>query len=320
MTTIEELIERGESDYSFFKGYNLKRAAIFILLTPDVHEKARLTFALSKAFTLGIVDIGESDVLDTICPARPHRPSNVQLVHPLKVKSSTRRHMLHSLCHAESFAIDLSWDIIARFGWSPELWYNLPLSFTTTELQILPTSSSSRMPDEFFQMWIKVASEEAKHFTKWTLRLQSYNNTFYGDLPAHEGLWQSAVDTSHSLLARLCIVHCIHEARGLDVYPLMRSKLGDDIESVAVLDANRDEEITHVEAGRIWLETLSKNAKLDPIDMFKKCSRAYFFGSLRPPFATESRNKAGLTEDFYLDLSEPRLAEDVPYLGTEDMG
>jgi hypothetical protein len=62
---------------------------------------------------------------------------------------------------------------IARFGWSPELWYNLPLSFTTTELQILPTSSSSRMPDEFFQMWVKVANEEAKHFTKWTLRLQS---------------------------------------------------------------------------------------------------------------------------------------------------
>ena len=64
-----------------------------------------------------------------------------------------------------------------------------------------------------------------------------------------------------------------------------------------------------------------ENAKLDPIDMFKKCTRAYFFGSLRPPFATESRNKAGLTEDFYLDLSEPRLADDTQqYLGTEDMG
>ena len=319
MTTIEELIVCGESAYSFFKGYNLKRAAISILLTPDVKEKARLTFALSKAFTLGIVDIGESDVLDTICPARPNRPANVQLVHPLKVKSSTRRHMLHSLCHAESFAIDLSWDIIARFGWSSQLWYNLPLSFTATDSH--PIFSSTRMPDEFFYMWVKVAFEEAKHFTKWTLRLQSYNNTLYGDLPAHEGLWQSAVDTSHSLLARLCVVHCIHEARGLDVYPLMRSKLGDDIESVAVLDANRDEEITHVEAGRIWLETLSKNAKLDPIDMFKKCTRAYFFGSLRPPFATESRNKAGLTEDFYLDLSEARLADDTQqYLGTEDMG
>lgn len=316
MVSIEEIIAIGEADVSTFSGYTLQKAGIRILDEPDVEEKARLSFALSLAYSRGLVPIGNAD--STIsCPPRPARPESVQLVHPSKVKSSSRRHMLHSLCHAESFAIDLSWDIIVRFGWSPSLWYVLPHTDTESSVGI---ASSSRMPDAFFDTWVRVAAEEAKHFSKWKLRLKSYNNTKYGDLPAHEGLWQSATDTSHSLLARLSVVHCIHEARGLDVYPLMRSKLGDDVESVAVLDANRDEEITHVQAGRVWLEHLSNDANLNPKDVFKKCARAYFFGSLRAPFATESRDAAGLTEDYYLDLCEPRLPNEEQYLGTEDMG
>ena len=318
MSCIEEIIALGEADISFFSGYTLQRAAIFILDEPDVEKKAKLSFALSLAFSQGFVPIGEADT-SIKCPDRPARPERVLLVHPSKVKSSSRRHMLHSLCHAESFAIDLSWDIIARFGWNQNLWFVLPQS-TLDESKSSASVPASRMPDAFFDTWVRVAAEEAKHFSKWRLRLKTYNNTSYGDLPAHDGLWQSATDTSHSLLARLSVVHCIHEARGLDVYPLMRKKLGDDAESVAVLDANRDEEITHVTAGRVWLEQLAKDANLDPKDVFKKCARAYFFGSLRAPFATESRNKAGLTEDYYLDLIEPRNLEEEEYLGTEDMG
>jgi Protein of unknown function (DUF455) len=41
----------------------------------------------------------------------------------------------------------------------------------------------------------------------------------YGALPAHEGLWESAAATAHSLPARLAIESCVHEARGLDVLP-----------------------------------------------------------------------------------------------------
>jgi len=33
-----------------------------------------------------------------------------------------------------------------------------------------------------------------------------------GALPAHEGLWQSASDTAHDLMARLAIEHMVHEA------------------------------------------------------------------------------------------------------------
>jgi len=31
----------------------------------------------------------------------------------------------------------------------------------------------------------------------------------YGDLPCHQGLWDSALDTKDSLMARLAIVHMV---------------------------------------------------------------------------------------------------------------
>jgi uncharacterized ferritin-like protein (DUF455 family) len=43
--------------------------------------------------------------------------------------------------------------------------------------------------------------------------------TFYGSMPAHDGLWESAAATAHSLAARLAVESCVHEARGLDVLP-----------------------------------------------------------------------------------------------------
>ena len=38
-------------------------------------------------------------------------------------------------------------------------------------------------------------------------------------MPAHDGLWESAAATAHSLPARLAVEACVHEARGLDVLP-----------------------------------------------------------------------------------------------------
>lgn len=35
---------------------------------------------------------------------------------PRKVKSSTRVTLVHALVHAEAYAMDLSWDIVARCG------------------------------------------------------------------------------------------------------------------------------------------------------------------------------------------------------------
>lgn len=38
--------------------------------------------------------------------------------------------------------------------------------------------------------------------------------SFYGDLTVHDGLWGSASRTTEDVLARLAILHCVHEARG----------------------------------------------------------------------------------------------------------
>jgi uncharacterized ferritin-like protein (DUF455 family) len=40
---------------------------------------------------------------------------------------SSRQALLHSLVHIENWAIDLSWDIIARFGCNPD--YQMPRDF-----------------------------------------------------------------------------------------------------------------------------------------------------------------------------------------------
>jgi len=73
----------------------------------------------------------------------------------------------------------------------------------------------------------------------------------YGDLPAHDGLWQSAEETAHDLLARLAIVPLVLEARGLDVTPAIIANLerAGDEQSTAVLTRIYDDEIGHVAIG-----------------------------------------------------------------------
>jgi len=96
--------------------------------------------------------------------------------------------LLHALAHIELNAIDLAWDIIARF-------------------------SGESLPHEFFDDWVGVAAEEAEHFALLDARLQALGSA-YGDLPAHDGLWEAAAATAHELIARLAVVPLVLEARG----------------------------------------------------------------------------------------------------------
>ena len=47
----------------------------------------------------------------------------------------------------------------------------------------------------------------------------------YGDLPAHDGLWQAAQETAHDLLAFLAIAPLVLETRGLDITPVVIDRL-----------------------------------------------------------------------------------------------
>lgn len=66
------------------------------------------------------------------------------------------------------------------------------------------------MPREFFTDFVKVAQDEGRHFSLLAARLEELGSS-YGALPAHDGLWDSAIATSKDLLARLAIEHCVHE-------------------------------------------------------------------------------------------------------------
>src|SRR6185437_8023317 len=102
---------------------------------------------------------------------------------------STRIALLHAVAHIELNAVDLAWDLIARFE---------------------PPGPG------FYDDWVRVADEEAGHHALLAARLAAYGAA-YGDLPAHDGLWEAAERTAHDLLARLAVVPMVLEARGLDV-------------------------------------------------------------------------------------------------------
>jgi uncharacterized ferritin-like protein (DUF455 family) len=83
------------------------------------------------------------------------------------------------------------------------------------------------------------------------IQVPTHSNSWESDadsltLAVHAGLWDSALETSHSLLSRLAIIHLVAEARGLDVNPMTIEKFrrNKDVESVKVLEVIHNDEIT----------------------------------------------------------------------------
>lgn len=83
---------------------------------------------------------------------------------------------------------------------------------------------------------VKVAEDEARHYSLLKRRLEEMGS-FYGAFAAHDGLWESAAWTAHSLPARLAVEHCVHEARGLDVLPqtIEKFRRHEDSDTAALL-------------------------------------------------------------------------------------
>lgn len=188
--------------------------------------------------------------------------------------------LLHALAHIELNAIDLACDILCRF-------------------------TGEDLPRAFYGDWVRVADEEATHFELLSARLGAMGAA-YGDLPAHDGLWEAARETGHDLLARLAIVPLVLEARGLDVTPAMIANLGraGDGDSVEVLRVIYRDEIGHVATGRRWFDQLCRTRGMEPVATYHGLVRAHFKGLLKRPFNDEARARAGLSEAFYAPLAE----------------
>jgi uncharacterized ferritin-like protein (DUF455 family) len=224
---------------------------------------------------------------EALPPDRPGRPERPPLLPPRDMPKrrsggapGSRIALLHALAHIELNAIDLAWDIIARFA-------------------------ASGLPRGFYDDWVGVAAEEAKHHALLAERLKALGAA-YGDLPAHDGLWQAASATADDLLARLAVVPLVLEARGLDVTPAMITRLeraGDEA-SAAVLRVIYAEEIGHVAVGRRWFEWLCVKRTLPPAKTYHDLVRRHFRGALKPPFNRAARAAAGLAAGFYEPLVE----------------
>ena len=260
---------------------SLAAACRRILTTPEPREKAAIARHVAENWRHG--KLARDSEAPTDWPDRPARPLRPELLPPRdmprrKMSGQTgRKAQLHALAHIELNAIDLAFDLIGRF-------VNAPLE------------------DDFISDWIRVGADEARHFLMLADRLVELNMD-YGDLPAHDGLWQAAFDTRHNLLARLSIVPLVLEARGLDVTPAMMEKFqrAGDEKSARMLSIIYEDEKTHVFAGSKWFLRLCDDGGLDPAECFRKQLKNHFGGGLKPPFNIDARDEAGLPRNFYVD-------------------
>lgn len=262
---------------------SLAAGARAIVLASDPLEKARLARATAtlwreRRLSLGLLSSGEG------MPDRPGRPARPELKPPRDMPRRTvtgergRIALLHSLAHIELNAVDMTWDLIGRFAHEP-----VPLSF--------------------FDDWVGVGLEEAEHFLLVERRLAQMGAA-YGDLPAHDGLWQAAQATGHSLIARIAVVPLVLEARGLDVSPAMIESLeavGDEA-SAAVLKVIYRDEKRHVACGARWFRFLAERLGEPPEPLFHALVRRNFRGPIKPPFNDRARSEAGLSPGFYKPL------------------
>lgn len=259
-------------------------AACAVLHTAGATDKAAVTRRIAHAWRTGdIRKIG-----DAAPPDRPARPARPELRPPgrmprrrINTAPAGRIALLHALAHIELNAIDLAWDAIARFA------------------------GEVKEQARFCGDWVGVAADEARHFMLLSGRLEALGAR-YGDLPAHDGLWEAAAATRDSLAARLAVVPLVLEARGLDVTPPMIGRLrraSDDV-SADILQVIHDEEIGHVAVGREWFEDRCRRCGGEPVELFQTLVRTYFKGSLKPPFNRASRRRAGLAAAYYEPLAQ----------------
>ena len=262
---------------------SLVAGARAIVLADDPSEKVRLARATARAWRERTLSLGAISV-EHAMPDRPGRPVRPLLLPPRDMPRRSshgergRIALLHSLAHIELNAVDMTWDLVGRFARDP-------------------------LPRSFFDDWVGVGLEEAEHFALVSHRLTELGAA-YGDLPAHDGLWQAAQATGHSLVARMAVVPLVLEARGLDVSPAMIAGLqaAGDMSSGAVLGVIYRDEIRHVAYGAKWFRFLAERDGQAPEPLFQSLVRQNFRGPIKPPFNDRARAEAGLTPGFYKPL------------------
>ena len=261
--------------------HSARRQALDVLCMTDARAKAAAARALYARLQAGQDTIVDPDEVLVAAPgAVPGRPARPELVPPMRVErrrsihtTAGRANMIHALCHIEFNAINLALDAVWRFA---------------------------GMPHDYYRDWLRVADEEAYHFTLIHAHLQTMGWR-YGDFPGHDGLWTMCEKTKDDVVARMALVPRTLEARGLDATPLIQAKLRrvntpDALRAVEILDIILRDEIGHVAIGNRWYAWLCAREGLDPLAHYRLLYRRHEAPRMRPPFNLEARAKAGFSE------------------------
>jgi uncharacterized ferritin-like protein (DUF455 family) len=245
----------------------------FSLDNPD--EKVAAVLAIWRDAATAPLDT-EAYFEGPLLPGRPALPALVQPQEvPRRSPFTPQGHaaLVHSITHIEFNAINLALDAVWRF---------------------------TGMPAAFYQDWLRVAFEEANHFSylRQHLREQGFD---YGDFSAHDGLWTMCAATRHDVAARMALVPRTLEARGLDATPIIQEKLRKvgtpaAIAANSILDLILREEVGHVAIGNHWYRWLCARNGHDPIAYYQVVSEQLGGPKLKPPFNIAARRLAGFTD------------------------
>ena len=255
----------------------LRQVALDILSTSDAQTKVAQVYTLYEAYHAGEMTLDRAEDLGVNNLDLPGRPLKPELVPPLSVpkrKMDTlegRISLLHSLAHIEFNAINLALDAIWRF---PE------------------------MPPKYYEDWLKVAKEEAFHFSLVEGYLQSFGFS-YGDFLAHNSLWEMVERTSDAVIARMALVPRTMEARGLDAVPKIRDRFKQikDAKAVEILEIILRDEVGHVAIGNYWFNFLCNTQNISPITTYRELAKRYCAPVLRGPFNMQARKLAGFSDE-----------------------
>ncbi|KQQ32479.1 hypothetical protein ASF61_15760 [Duganella sp. Leaf126] len=263
--------------------FELRTRALHCLLLSDPSAKVAAVDAMAADVRSG--HCAPDPQLPLAAPAGaplPGRPVLPALVLPSALGKRSmhtvegRAMLIHALAHIEFNAINLALDALWRF---PD------------------------MPADYYTDWLRVAQEEALHFSLVAAHLAALGYA-YGDFTAHGSLWEMVAKTTGDVLARMALVPRVLEARGLDANPPMRAKLAQagDLQAAAILDIILRDEIGHVEVGNRWYRHLCYQRGLAPRPTFAALCETYWAPVPRGPFNLDARRLAGFTEEEIADL------------------
>lgn len=253
----------------------LRQRALQALQTPDPEGKvAQATAIWSQLASFSIAN----DALPEP-PGLPGRPAQPTLLAPTQVPQRSpftvagRAALIHAICHIEFNAINLALDAVWRWD---------------------------DMPADYYLDWVRVASEEAYHFSLLSAHLASLGQR-YGDFPAHDNLWAMCERTQDDITARMALVPRTLEARGLDASPLIQDKLRqagtpDALRAVDILEIILRDEVGHVAIGNRWYRWLCEGQGLEPVAHYAVLAARHHAPKLHPPFNEAARRRAGFTE------------------------